>query len=352
MPFDRPPLQSLLDRAIADISSRLPGADALVRRSNLYVLSRVHAGAMHELYGEMDWLSRQALPDICDDDILLRWANIFLTVPQKAATYAVGQVQFSGTDGSVIAADTVLQRGDGAEYTIDADATISAGTATANLTAVVAGAVGNASAGTSLSLVSPISGVAASGSVASGGIANGFDIESIASVRARLMGRLRQPPQAGTKNDYEEWALEVAGITRAWCFPAYYGTRTVGLCFVTDGATGGFIPDSSAVAAVQAHIDAVRPVTADVTVFAPVASALNFTITLTPNTAAVRDAVQAELADLLNREAIPGGALLLSHIRQAISVAAGENDYVLTTPSANVVSSAGHIATMGTITWA
>lgn len=351
MPFNRPTLQALIDRAIADISSRLPGADALVRRSNLYVLSRVHSGAMHELYGELDWLSRQALPDTCDDDVLLRWANVFLSVPRKAATFAVGQTAFSGTNGSVIVAGTVLQRGDGTEYTVNADTVVAAGTATVNVTAMVAGAAGNAAANTQLSLVSPISGISAAGTVAAGGLANGFDIESITSVRGRLLTRLRQAPQAGTSVDYENWALEVSGVTRAWCLPKYYGTRTVGLCFVTDGAVGGMIPSGATVAAVQAHIDTVRPVTADATVFAPIADPLNFTIALTPNTAVVQAAVLAELTDLLNREAVPGGTLLLSHIRQAISVAAGETDHVLVTPAANVVSPAGHIATMGAITW-
>lgn len=351
MPFNRPALQDLIDRAIADITSRLPGADALVRRSNLYVLSRVHSGAMHELYGELDWLSRQALPDTCADDILLRWANTFLPVPQKAATIAVGQALFLGTNGSTIPAGTVLQRSDGAEYTVDADVPIAAGTATVNVTAMVAGAAGNAAVNTQLALVSPIAGVSAAGTVTAGGLANGFDIESIASVRARLLKRLRQPPQAGTKEDYESWATDVSGVTRAWCLPKYYGTRTVGLCFVTDGAVGGLIPTGATVAAVQAHIDAVRPVTADATVFAPVSDPLNFTIALTPNTAVVQAAVQAELADLLSREAVPGDTLLLSHIRQAISVAAGETDHVLVAPAANVVSPAGHIATMGAITW-
>ena len=351
MPFQRPSLQQLIDRAVADISSRLPGADARVRRSNLNVLSRVHAGAMHELYGELDWMSRQIVPDNCDDDMLLRWANIFLAVPQKPASFAVGQVQFSGTNNAVLAAGTVLQRSDGAEYTVNADAIVVSGMATASVTAVVAGAAGNSASGTSMSVISPVPGISASGAVMTAGLANGFDLESIASVRARLLARLRQPPQGGTGYDYVSWALEVAGITRAWSYPAQNGLGTVGVCVVTDGAPSGLIPGSATLAAVAAHIDTVRPVTATVTVFAPVADALNFTIALTPNTAAVQSAVQTELADLLNREAVPGGTLLLSHIRQAISVAAGETDNVLVAPAANVVSAAGHIAVMGAITW-
>lgn len=351
MPFNRPPLQALIDRAVSDIATRLPGADALVRRSNLYVLSRVHSGAMHELYGELDWLSRQVLPDQCDDSVLLRWAQVFLPVPQKAASFAQGQVTFPGTNGSIIAATTLIQRSDGTAYTVDADTAVVAGVATVNVTAMVAGVAGNAAAATQLSLVSPIAGVNAAGTVAAAGLGNGFDIEAVASVRARLLTRLRQAPQAGTANDYVNWALEVAGVTRAWCFSGAAGSRTIGLCFVTDGAATGMIPTAASVAAVQAYIDSVRPVTAAVLVFAPITDLLNFQIQLTPNTAAAQASVQAELADLISREAIPGGTLLWSHQNQAISVAAGETDHVLVAPATNLVSATGHIATMGAITW-
>jgi uncharacterized phage protein gp47/JayE len=79
---------------------------------------------------------------------------------------------------------------------------------------------------------------------------------------------------------------------------------------------------------------------------------LNFTIQgLVPATFTVQAAVQAELADLLLREAVPGGIILLSHIRAAISAAAGETDYVLIAPLVNVTNSTGNMSTMGSITW-
>ena len=53
-------------------------------------------------------------------------------------------------------------------------------------------------------------------------------------------------------------------------------------------------------------------------------------------TSAVQDAVRAELEDLINREAEPEKALVRSHIREAISVAAGEEDHELVSPSGDV----------------
>jgi uncharacterized phage protein gp47/JayE len=72
---------------------------------------------------------------------------------------------------------------------------------------------------------------------------------------------------------------------------------------------------------------------------------------LTADTTAIRAAVSAELTDLFVREGTPAGTILLSHIREAISQAAGETDHILTVPSANVVMGAGAIPVLGTVTW-
>lgn len=185
-------------------------------------------------------------------------------------------------------------------------------------------------------------------------LSGGADVETDDALRARLLARIQQPPHGGASYDYTAWALEVPGVTRAWVYPAELGLGTVTLRFVrdNDGTGTAIIPDAGEVAAVQAYIDARRPVTAQLTVVAPAAVPLNFTIQgLVPATLTVQAAVQAELADLLLREAVPGGIILLSHIRAAISAAAGETDYVLTAPLSNVTNSTGNMSTMGSITW-
>ncbi len=87
------------------------------------------------------------------------------------------------------------------------------------------------------------------------------------------------------------------------------------------------IPDAGDEAVVAAYIEARRPVCAEVTVEGPTDSPLNYTITPVPDTPEVRAAIAAELDDLHAREAEPGGTLLISHIREAISIAAGETDH-------------------------
>ncbi|MDH4319865.1 MAG: baseplate J/gp47 family protein [Desulfobulbaceae bacterium] len=356
MAFNRPTLAEILARVKGDIETRMEGASAL-RRTVLGVIAKVIAGAAHILHGHLDYLSRQLMPDTAELSYLERWCAIW-KVPRKAASSATGQVSFTGTDNSVIPAETLLQRADGVEYTTDAEVTISGGTATADVTATTdnAGADGNCDAGTSLTIVSPLAGVSSTGTVAAGGLTGGADQESDDALRERLLDRIQQPPQGGSKADYKAWALEVAGVTRAWVFPQWLGDGTVGISFVCDDASP-IIPDAAMVTTVQDYIDEVRPVAAaGAEVFAPTGVALNFTIALTPDTTTVRTAVETELTDLLQREAevddgAGSGTILLTHIAEAISIAAGETDHSLVSPAADVTLTAGQISTMGTITW-
>lgn len=349
MPFERPTLPQLIDQGATEFESRLPGVLARVRRSLVGVINRVVAAGLAALYQYAEWLNKQAWPDQADAEYLdghgARWG-----VSRTEAVSANGTVRFTGADGAVIASGTQVQRADGVLYTTAAEGTVAAGEAFVVVVANEPGQVGNAGLGTAVSLTSPVAGVNAAATAYSA-LANGANQEEDEPYRARILERIRRAPHGGSVDDYEAWTLEVGGVTRVWVYPGEMGVGTVVIRFMRDDDASA-IPDAGEVATVQAYINDRRPVTAAVTVVAPVAAPLNFTIALSPNTAAARAAVTAELTDLLRREAQPGGTLLLSHIREAISLAAGETDHVLSSPAANVVSAAGQIPSMGVITWA
>ncbi|RMG60291.1 MAG: baseplate J/gp47 family protein [Gammaproteobacteria bacterium] len=350
MPYNRPDLPTLLARIRADIAQAFPGADATLRRSVFGALAAALAGLAHGLHGRLDWEALQLMPDTAESDRLDRWASIW-GVTRKPPAAAAGLVDCTGDDGVLIPAGTLFQRSDGIQFLSEADAIISGGVASVSVSAVDPGLAGNTDALAHLTLVSPIAGVDSQALVAAGGLGGGADTETDDALRARLLARIQEPPHGGASFDYVSWALEVSGVTRAWCYPLELGPGTVSVRFMMDDAYADGIPQPADVDAVQAHIDAVRPVTASVTVAAPVAVPLDFTIRLVPNDAATQAAVQAELKDLIRREAEPGGTLLLSHIQEAISIAAGETDHTLVTPTADVTHNTGEIATMGTITW-
>ncbi len=348
MPFDRPTLPELIDQGATELESRLPGVLARVRRSLVGVLNRVFAGGLSALYQYAEWLNKQAWPDQAEAEYLdghgARWGKA-----RNPATTATGSVRFTGADGVNVPITTAVQRADGQQYKTTAAGVVAGGQLIVAAESVNAGQVANADINTPLLLSTPIVGLN-SAAIAYTALSGGTDIELDDAYRARILQRIRKVPQGGRVDDYVAWALEVPGVTRAWVYPGELGAGTVVLRFVRD-ADAGPIPDAGEVAAVQAYIDALRPVTATLSVVAPVATALNLTIQLVPNTVAVKAAVEAELQDLLLRRASPGTTLLLSQIREAISIAAGETDHVLTVPAANVVYGAGQLPVLGVITW-
>ncbi|MDR6583816.1 baseplate J/gp47 family protein [Herbaspirillum frisingense] len=350
MPFDRPTLRELVTRAFADINGRLTGAEARLSVATLNVLAVVQSGAVDGLHGHLDWLADQLMIDRCDEDHLARYASIW-KVPRKAAAPSAGFASVNAFAALIVPAGTLIQRQDGVQYKTSAATNLAVGAGSLPLVAVVAGTAGNTAAGVGLKLVTPIDGLDSSMTVGPAGITDGTEQETVDAWRARLLERIQQPPNGGTKSDYEAWALEVQGVTRAWVYPAEMGAGTVTVRFMRDNDAVP-IPDAAAVEAVKAYLDTKKPVTAELYVAAPTGVPINFVFTqLSPNTPATREAIRAELADLLRREAIPGGTAKLSHIRAAISSAAGEDDYALATPAADVINPVGSIATLGVITW-
>lgn len=348
MSFNRPTLNALITRIRDGLLSRLSFEQ--MRRSDAEVYAKEMAGASHELHGHLQYISQQVIYDTAASDYLDRWARIWLTIPRLPAVTAQGNITFTGVNSAVIPAGSIVVSQVGVEYSTLVDATIVAGVATVSAISLDAGESANLAATAPLELSTPIASVNSLVSVAAGGMVGGADAEDDTKLRARLLARIQQSPHGGADYDYVNWALEVPGVTRAWVYPNELGLGTVTVRFVRDNDVS-IIPDAGEVAAVQAHIEALRPVTAQLTVAAPIAETLDFTIAVTPNTAAVKAAVEAELRDLVIREAKPAGTIYLSHIREAISIAAGENNYTMTTPSADITTAAGYMTTFGSITW-
>ena len=352
MPFDRPSIDEIDANQRADIVSRLPGTDPLLRRSYIGALSRAIAGGLHELYGFQQWIADQGFPDTAEAAELLRWAAIWGLTPVPAAK-AEGAILVEGTSGTVVPAATLWRSGSEQDYMSDAEFTIpAAGSGNIDVTAAVAAAAGNAPVGVILSLVNPVAGLVSQANVSTA-LAGGADIESDASVRARVLSRIQTPPRGGTVDDYQFWAQSAhPDVTRSWGRALASGLGTVTVYVMTDDATTDGIPDAATVTTVDDYVQARRPVTADVTVAGPVAQPLDIAINnVMPSTQAVRDAIEAELSDLIRRETDPGGTLLVSHIREAISTSQGETDHELTSPVADVTVQATEITTLGTVTF-
>lgn len=344
MPFETPSLPVLVNRTQSDLAG-----DAL-RRSDAQVLSRALSGGVYGLYGYLDWIVDQILPDTADEGTLERIASLRLNQPRKAAQPAAGQVSFTAAASAVVDVGVVLQAGDGRVYKVTTGKTTVAGINTVLIEAVDAGVMGNADPGLVLTPVQPIEGVAITFTVLPPGLIGGIGLENVEPLRARVSRSYRVIPHGGNRDDYETWALECPGVTRAWCRRNYMGPGTVGVFFMRDGDANP-VPSAAQLAEVRDYIELVRPVTAELYVLAPVPVPVPYRIRLTPDTSAVRAAVETQLIDLHSREAGLGNALLLTHIAQVISGAAGETDHKLLAPVADVPAAANQLLTFGGVVW-
>ncbi|RAR75106.1 putative phage protein gp47/JayE [Pantoea ananatis] len=349
--FTRPTLPQLITTIRNDILTRLTADPTLaaLRRTDAEVYGRVQAAAVHTVYGYIDYLARNLLPDLSDEDWLTRHANM-KRCPRKAATHATGYVRWEvATSDITIRAGAIIQRDDLTSYTVTASASPSGGIIRVPVICDTAGKAGNTDDGLTMRLTSPITGLASAGVADS--IQGGADVEDLEVWRARVIERWYWIPQGGADGDYEVWAKEVAGITRAWTYRHWSGRGTVGV-MVANSDLINPIPDAATVDAVKAYIEPLAPVAgADIYVFAPKAHAVNFQIRLNPDTAAVRYAVEAELRSMMLRDGGPEGVLKPSRISEAISIAAGEYSHTLVSPAADITIGKGEVGIMGNISW-
>lgn len=346
MPFNRPTPIELRNRFAAEIEAGLPGADARLRRSVEEIMVRVLAIAAHDMHGHLAWAALQILVDTAEAEQLDRHGTIW-GVPRRPAAPARGPVTLTGTTGATIPAGTEFRRADDARYTLDADVTLGSGATTGALTAALGGVAGNAAAGQALSPVAPVAGLV-SAVVGSGGLTAGADIEADADLRARIIARIQAPPAGGTAADWRAWALSVPGVSRAFVFAGLAGLGTVTVAVL---GPEGALPSTPLVAAVQAELDARRPVTALAYAIAPTTLEVDVDVRVSPDTAAVRAATTAAIESFFAAEAAPGEALRLSRLSEAISAASGEAWHGIVAPAADVTVTATQMPVLGTVTF-
>jgi uncharacterized phage protein gp47/JayE len=359
--FSRPTLTELVDRITNDMETRITGVGSLFRRSLLKVLCKVFAGAVHLVYGYQYYMADQLFVSTADENYIGVHATEY-GLSADDGNKATGSGTVTGTTGITIPALTKLQSTDGYIYIIDDAVTLAAGTGTVDFTAEEVGADYNDDGSITLTFVSPITNVNSDVTVSSSGITGGTDADTADDTRERVLRRKRLPPHGGALFDYVTWMKEVSGVTRAWAFDQYAGNGTVGCAFVRDDDTVIYPTQTQRDAMVtylESHTDPASGDTVGIPVGAsgglsilPVeAYSVDFTIQISPNTAAVQTAIEAELDDLFLREGQPGSTLYLSQINEAISSATNEDYHVIVSPTTNVVTNYNQVPLVGTVTF-
>jgi uncharacterized phage protein gp47/JayE len=347
--FTRPELPQLIATIRSDLLTRFE-QDVLLRRMDAEVYARVQAAAVHTLYGYIDYLARNMLPDLCDEDWLYRHARI-KRCPRKDAVAATGFVRWDGLGGTpTLPAGTQIQRDDQVTFTTTETVKAAGGVLRVPVTADEPGAAGNTDDGIALRLGTPVSGIPSTGYADT--VTDGADTEDLEVWRARVMERYYYIPQGGADPDYIIWAKEIAGITRAWTLRHYQGVGTVGVMVAT-GDPENPAPDDELVQRVREHILPLAPVAGGgLFVFAATEKVIPMTIALAKDTEEIRASVTAELNTLMLRDGAPSAKIYVSRISEAISLSAGEVAHKITVPAADITLGPTELPVLGTITWA
>jgi uncharacterized phage protein gp47/JayE len=349
--------QSLAQATQAAGVQGLSGTDLDLARSNVRALAFVQGVGLHGAYRYLrDFVSRQGVPAFSSGAFLDGWLATY-GMARKPATLALGTVNGTGVNGSLLPAGTLMQTAAGAQFRTTADAVVAAGAVAPAIAALVEGPAGNLAAATALTLVSPVAGVD-SGFTATAGLAGGADLESDELALARLTQRLSFPPMGGAPADYARWALEVPGITRAWGLRNPAGPCTAGVIVMADVAGASTLPSPAQRQAVEDYIrDPLRGPPDELHVLVPTLVPVNLTVLLSPDTASIRAGVLAALGALFFREAVPGQSLPQSHVNAEISGVVGEYNFTIQSPTIVsggffTVPSFAHLLTLGSVAFA
>ena len=218
----------------------------------------------------------------------------------------------------------------------------------------------NLDSGTELTLQSPITGVDDIMGVDFSAVGGGTNIETEASLRARLLDRIQNPVANFNISAIVEKAKEISGVTRVFVQPITPALGDVTIYFMRDNDDDP-IPTAGEVTTVKNKILEIKPVNtsdAQVIVNAPTAVSTAFTFTaLSPDTTTMRESITANLGQLFDEGTDVGVDIEEDAYRAAIFntvdtiTGALVESFTLSTPSGDITIASGEIGTLGTITY-
>lgn len=326
-------LEQIRNQYLRDLQNNNP--DSYVHEgSDNYVRGTAIAAVGEGQYQHQEWILRQAFADTADSSYLEKHA-VKYGIYRKAATLAGGTVRVTGTAGSELPVGQQVSVGSQIYLTVAAATIGATGTADIAVVSATTGSAANLSANTAAIVQGVPAGVDSAATMLE--MVGGTDVETDESLLARYEERLRRPAAGGNQYDFRNWCLEVPGVVDAFIYPLRRGMGFVDAVIL--GENG--IPSEETLAAVQAHVDAVRPVTRKngFLAMAPTVQPVEVSVTVTlasgvdadTTRAAVKAAVSAYFDTLR-----PGDTLIKSQLETAVSSVYGVIDRKIVTPAANL----------------
>ena len=214
MAIENATLEEMTERVRNSFSAILPDSDSWIYPNNLWIVATVIGGLFWEALGTVRRLPELIMPDTAGGDYLERWAALY-GIQRVLASFAAGDVAVTGVNGSVIPVGTIFKARGQSYVSTSLPVWDGTGSAVFSITAEAEGDQANLPANTVLIAGSEVAGIV-SYSVSAAAISGGLCDESDDELRERLLLRMRSRQRYGTLCDFKEWALEVAGVERAW----------------------------------------------------------------------------------------------------------------------------------------
>ncbi|MCB5313466.1 baseplate J/gp47 family protein [Yersinia intermedia] len=332
MPHITPTVEVIRSNILRDIRNLLADAD-ISENSDYYIRASTIASCVAGIYQDQGWIVRQIFADTADIEFLELHCRT-RGIVRKPANTATGTIDLTGEPNATVASGLTVTR-DALSFVTTQQATIGLdGKLTMTAQAATPGTGGNTAQVMSGTLSSTPDGVDTT--VIIGIMRGGTDQESPEDLLARYLDLIRRPPAGGNKYDYKRWALEVTGVTAAFVYPLRRGLGTVDI--VITSADG--LPSETIIAATQAHIDDVRPVTAKSSlVMAPTIKTFDIDVKVTLS-GITFDAAETLIKETLNNYAnrlMPGESFIRSQAEMLVSLITGVTDRQIISPINNVI---------------
>ncbi|WLR52472.1 baseplate J/gp47 family protein [Bacillus tianshenii] len=274
-------------------------------------------------------------------------------ITRKAATFATGYVTITGQQGAAInEGDKVAS--DFTTYTIQESKVIGASRkASVLVMADEAGMIGNCPVGSIKYFPVTLSGLTTVTNDEE--FSNGYDQESIESLKERYFEKVRTPATSGNKYHYRNWAKEVIGVGDAKVFPQWNGSGTVKVVIIDSNGQGA---SQNIIDSVFSHIEEERPICVDVTVVSATEKAINLVVDLIIDTnnyalQEVQTIIENSLNKYLKTLAFAEDYVSYGQIGNLILDSEGVIDYsnlLVNGDVGNVLIGEEEVAVLGTIT--
>lgn len=180
-------------------------------------------------------------------DMLERTVRQRKGLTRKAATYAVGMLEVTGT-GAVNQGD-LFETENGVQFAA-VETTEVVETGVVSIEAVEPGNVGVVGANTITQMPVTLAGIVSCNNAEP--THDGYDAETDDSLRQRYYAKLRTPDSGANKYAYRNWAMEVPGVGDAQVHPLGHGDNTVDVVIIN---TDKLPASADLVADVQEYID-------------------------------------------------------------------------------------------------